>query len=838
MSVTRTLFVLTLAAGLGSTAWGQWGTSFVNQTSTRLVMSPTFQNDNLEKDFSWGDFDQDSDIDLIVVRKFPGSIQGGFPNLLLMNEGGVLVERTAEYGTQSDVVGDAGLNAPTNDRDVEAVDVNGDGWLDLVTFTTMSDQVNDVLGQPRVYRNLGDDINGNWLGFKFENARIPTLFAKNGSAANPRACDGAVADLTGDGFPDIFFVDYDTPETSGTVCIDLNGDGDTGDAGECQQSPGETASKDYDNKFLVNWGNDPSGPGPGYFFDTTNTRFTSTQLASAFGAACIAHDMNGDGHNDVVRINTLTGGQNIAVLYAKPADLGNSFSGPDQIATGAPYQLAAGDLNNDGKLDLVITDDGQDKFLINNGNGADTFANFTSYTITDSLSEFGQTIVVTDLDNDGFQDAMIADVDGDLPPFCPTTGRRAHIYRNTGGVPSNTMLDEIGQIIPNASLAATYDFAPIDINGDGWKDLIIGRCAGIDVWMNTPPIGLTYSFPGGTPATVTPGEETDFSVDVSILGGGTIVAGTLDLNYRVNGSAWTSVDLVNAGGSIWTATLPAIACGELLDYYVSGQVSNSANTFTSPATAPSTFYSASPVTGTNIAFETDFESGNETWTVTNTAVTGGAWVSGSPIGTLAGAIQVQPNGDAPGLGTNCWFTGQGVVGGSNAAADVDGGPTVLSSPAFAVTAGSPVTIDYTAWVYNNDVGTSEADPLFVQVSFNDGASWGTIRSISSTSSTWQLFSNTVLATSNSLRVRFSASDNPNNSTFECALASLKLTVGVCETAPACPADLTGDGIVDAADLANLLGAWANAGGDQDLNNDGTVDAGDLAVLLGGWGVCN
>jgi hypothetical protein len=48
-------------------------------------------------------------------------------------------------------------------------------------------------------------------------------------------------------------------------------------------------------------------------------------------------------------------------------------------------------------------------------------------------------------------------------------------------------------------------------------------------------------------------------------------------------------------------------------------------------------------------------------------------------------------------------------------------------------------------------------------------------------------------------------------------------------------DLDGDGQVNAADLAILLGAWGPAKGNPaDLNNDGTVDATDLAVLLGAW----
>lgn len=51
-------------------------------------------------------------------------------------------------------------------------------------------------------------------------------------------------------------------------------------------------------------------------------------------------------------------------------------------------------------------------------------------------------------------------------------------------------------------------------------------------------------------------------------------------------------------------------------------------------------------------------------------------------------------------------------------------------------------------------------------------------------------------------------------------------------------DLNGDGVVNAADLALLLGAWGAAGGAAgaaDLNADGTVNAADLAILLSVWG---
>ena len=94
--------------------------------------------DTDEKDYAWGDVDQDGWTDLVVVRKLPASFPGPRVNWLLMNENGILVDRTAQYASDSDVPGDMGFLTPTNDRDVELVDVDRDGWLDIVTATTAS----------------------------------------------------------------------------------------------------------------------------------------------------------------------------------------------------------------------------------------------------------------------------------------------------------------------------------------------------------------------------------------------------------------------------------------------------------------------------------------------------------------------------------------------------------------------------------------------------------------------------------------------------------------------------------------------------------------------------
>ena len=56
----------------------------------------------------------------------------------------------------------------------------------------------------------------------------------------------------------------------------------------------------------------------------------------------------------------------------------------------------------------------------------------------------------------------------------------------------------------------------------------------------------------------------------------------------------------------------------------------------------------------------------------------------------------------------------------------------------------------------------------------------------------------------------------------------------------CFADLNGDQLVNATDLAYILGAWGSItpGEPADLNQDRTVDATDLALLLGAWGGCS
>ena len=65
-------------------------------------------------------------------------------------------------------------------------------------------------------------------------------------------------------------------------------------------------------------------------------------------------------------------------------------------------------------------------------------------------------------------------------------------------------------------------------------------------------------------------------------------------------------------------------------------------------------------------------------------------------------------------------------------------------------------------------------------------------------------------------------------------------MGAYERQPAgCPADVTGDEVVDVSDLLAVLAAWGSTGGEipEDVNADGIVDVLDVLEVLASWGPC-
>ena len=68
------------------------------------------------------------------------------------------------------------------------------------------------------------------------------------------------------------------------------------------------------------------------------------------------------------------------------------------------------------------------------------------------------------------------------------------------------------------------------------------------------------------------------------------------------------------------------------------------------------------------------------------------------------------------------------------------------------------------------------------------------------------------------------------------------TIAIEEACPRCPSSLTGNCIVNGADLGILLNAWGSCpagttGCTGDINDDGVVNGADLGILLSAWGTC-
>ncbi|MGE3966492.1 MAG: dockerin type I repeat-containing protein, partial [Planctomycetota bacterium] len=101
-------------------------------------------------------------------------------------------------------------------------------------------------------------------------------------------------------------------------------------------------------------------------------------------------------------------------------------------------------------------------------------------------SGFGAAVRVADIDGNGSDDFLVADLDQEFPQDC---ARRLAFLFNSGSVPflSN------GYPTPQPwTPNGTSDVAVLDIDGDGDLDLVIGHCAGTSVFMQdgspNPPV--------------------------------------------------------------------------------------------------------------------------------------------------------------------------------------------------------------------------------------------------------------------------------------------------------------------------------------------------------------
>lgn len=351
-------------------------------------------------------------------------------------------------------------------------DFNGDGKTDAVA--------SDESGNVAFFAGKADGT-------------FQTAVVSAGELSNPGS--GVVADFNGDGKPDIAVAEYrgsnifvllnsgggnfQPPLTTGSggfgsggflsvglTAADFNGDGKMDLAVVNSGGPDNSGQNQTGNVAVL------TGSGTGAF------TIANTYAAGLTPSSIAAGDVNGDGKPDFVVTDSgmETGSASTDTIGAVYVFLnqGGSFQNLHKYTVGAfPSDVAIGDLNGDGRLDLVVatSDENVNYFLaILLGNGDGTFQAPILL-----ATQFGpSSIVIKDFNGDGKPDILVGHCCGD------TAG--TYLVGHGDGTFDPEVQFNAG---PSPGLLAAAD-----INGDGRPDLL---AAGSDPASFTALVSISPS---------------------------------------------------------------------------------------------------------------------------------------------------------------------------------------------------------------------------------------------------------------------------------------------------------------------------------------------------------
>ena len=377
------------------------------------------------------DYDADGDPDLYFVNgaPLPGYVSQETPtNCLYENNGD---------GTFTDVTEKANVGDTGYGHGCAVGDYNNDGKLDLYVTN---------YGVNRLYRNNGD---GTF-----------TEVAESAGVTEPRwSTSCAFADYDQDGNLDLYVVNY--------IVFDIDENPWCG-----FKEKGIRAYCEPDN-FIPQSDTLYRNNGDGTFTDVTKTAGIYNTTGKGLGV--VWGDYNNDGTPDIYVANDST--ENL--FYHNNGDgtfeevgfmVGVALS-EDGVAENG-MGTAFGDWNNDGWLDLTVTNYAQQTNTLYH-NDADGF--FTDTTATTKTAQvtypyLGWATAFIDYDNDGYQDLFVAN--GHLHENLAelgqegTYGQRNLLFRNNANNTFTEVSERLGAGMKLADVSRGATFADYDSDGD------------------------------------------------------------------------------------------------------------------------------------------------------------------------------------------------------------------------------------------------------------------------------------------------------------------------------------------------------------------------------------